>query len=75
MPRYFFEVKTETTLYDDKKGEECLDDQAALQSGQRLAHDLAEDAPDFHGSTLTVRNDEGEVVGEFTIRPPTKQLQ
>lgn len=75
MPRYYFEVKTDTAFYDDKKGEDCLDDQAALKAGQRLARDLAEEAPDFNGSTLTVRNDEGDAVGEFAIRPPTKRLQ
>ena len=75
MTRYFFEVRGEKSVFEDKEGEEYSSDALALERGRRLAAQLAEDAPELYGDTLAVLSDDGEKLGEFAIRPPTKRLQ
>jgi hypothetical protein len=42
MPRYYFEVESQTTIYEDSEGEEYPTGEAAFKMAQRLGSDMSE---------------------------------
>ena len=68
MARYFFEVRGDKSVFENKEGEEYSGDAVALERGRRLAAQFAEDVPELNGDSVTVLNQEGERLGEFAIR-------
>jgi hypothetical protein len=75
MPRYYFEVENENSVFEDAEGEEYPSDEKALNVARRLALEMTEDNAELAGGTLRVLNTEGEVLGEFIIPPTKEQLQ
>lgn len=75
MPRYFFEVSNEDTVYDDAEGAPYRNDEAALRGAHRLADELSNENPEFVGCKLTVWDEGGTPIGELTVLPPRQMLQ
>ena len=75
MPRYYFEIESETTVYEDGEGELYPNNEAALASAQRLASGMSKEDVELAGGTLRVLSETDEILAEFVIPPTKEQLQ
>jgi len=75
MTRYHFEVTNDDAICEDTEGEAYPSDEAALRGAQRLVVELSRENAELLGCTLTVVEEAGTTIGEFTIQPTQQLLQ
>ena len=75
MPRYHFEVTNDDAICEETEDEAYPSDEAALRGAQRLVVELSRENAELLGCSLTVVEEAGTTIGEFTLQPTQQLLQ